>query len=258
MRSGHTEAAVDLCRLANLEPVGVICELVNDDGTVMRGPQIKLFAEKHKLKHISVADMIAYRQAREKLVERVGEFHGRDRYRDAQGLRLRDAVRQGAAHGVGARARRRRLRHADAAAPRQHHFGRVRRREERERRAPALQEGRTRRHRDSARRHRRRADAGAAAGRRVGGRSRAHAVSGARSGSARRSCGTSACARSGCCRRASTPMLASAASASRSPRRRGWRGNITPARVLPRAVPPPPPAPVRWQVRPAAARARSC
>jgi len=74
MRSGHTEAAVDLCRLANLEPVGVICELVNDDGTVMRGPQIKTFAEKNKLKHISVAELIAYRQAREKLVERVGEF----------------------------------------------------------------------------------------------------------------------------------------------------------------------------------------
>jgi len=75
MRSGHTEAAVDLCRLANLEPVGVICELVNDDGTVMRGTQIKAFAEKHKLKQISVDDLIAYRQAREKLVERVGEFN---------------------------------------------------------------------------------------------------------------------------------------------------------------------------------------
>jgi 3,4-dihydroxy 2-butanone 4-phosphate synthase/GTP cyclohydrolase II len=74
MRSGHTEAAIDLCRLSDLEPVGVICELVNDDGTVMRGPQIKAFAEKHRLKHISVAELIAYRQAREKLVERVGEF----------------------------------------------------------------------------------------------------------------------------------------------------------------------------------------
>ena len=74
MRSGHTEAAIDLCRLANLEPVGVICELVNDDGTVMRGPQIKAFAEKHKFKQISVDELIAYRQAREKLVERVGEF----------------------------------------------------------------------------------------------------------------------------------------------------------------------------------------
>jgi 3,4-dihydroxy 2-butanone 4-phosphate synthase/GTP cyclohydrolase II len=74
MRSGHTEAAIDLCRLSKLEPVGVICELVNDDGTVMRGPQIKAFAEKHNLKQISVDELIAYRQAREKLVERVGEF----------------------------------------------------------------------------------------------------------------------------------------------------------------------------------------
>jgi len=74
MRSGHTEAALDLCRLGGLEPVGVICELVNDDGTVMRGPQIKAFAEKHKLKQISVDELIAYRQAREKLVERVAEF----------------------------------------------------------------------------------------------------------------------------------------------------------------------------------------
>ncbi len=75
MRSGHTEAALDLCRLAQLEPVGVICELVNDDGTVMRGPQIKAFAEKHRLKQVSVDELIAYRQAREKLVERVGEFN---------------------------------------------------------------------------------------------------------------------------------------------------------------------------------------
>ncbi|PSC04561.1 3,4-dihydroxy-2-butanone-4-phosphate synthase [Alsobacter soli] len=74
MRSGHTEAAVDLCKLAGLPPVGVICELANDDGTVMRGPQIEAFAEQHKLKRISVADMIAYRQGREKLVERVATF----------------------------------------------------------------------------------------------------------------------------------------------------------------------------------------
>ncbi|MFO1148740.1 MAG: 3,4-dihydroxy-2-butanone-4-phosphate synthase [Alsobacter sp.] len=74
MRSGHTEAAVDLCRLAKLPPVGVICELANDDGTVMRGEQIAAFAEKHGLKRLSVADLIAYRQAREKLVERVSTF----------------------------------------------------------------------------------------------------------------------------------------------------------------------------------------
>ncbi len=71
MRSGHTEAAVDLCRLAGLPPVGVICELANDDGTVMAGKQIDEFAAKYKLKRISVAELIAYRQAREKLVERV-------------------------------------------------------------------------------------------------------------------------------------------------------------------------------------------
>jgi 3,4-dihydroxy 2-butanone 4-phosphate synthase / GTP cyclohydrolase II len=74
MRSGHTEAAVDLCKLAGLPPVAVICELANDDGTVMVGPQIEAFAEKHRIKRISVADLIAYRQAREKLVERVACF----------------------------------------------------------------------------------------------------------------------------------------------------------------------------------------
>ncbi len=74
MRSGHTEAAIDLCRLATIEPAAAICELVNDDGTVMRGPQVAGFAKKHALKRISVADLIAYRQAREKLVTRVAEF----------------------------------------------------------------------------------------------------------------------------------------------------------------------------------------
>jgi 3,4-dihydroxy 2-butanone 4-phosphate synthase/GTP cyclohydrolase II len=74
MRSGHTEAALDLCRLAGIEPVAAICELVNDDGTVMRGPQVRDFAKRHDLKRISVADLIAYRQAREKLVTRVAEF----------------------------------------------------------------------------------------------------------------------------------------------------------------------------------------
>jgi 3,4-dihydroxy 2-butanone 4-phosphate synthase / GTP cyclohydrolase II len=73
-RSGHTEAAVDLCRLAGLTPVGVICELANDDGSVMAGAQIQAFAEQHKLKRISVAQLIAYRQEREKLVERVRVF----------------------------------------------------------------------------------------------------------------------------------------------------------------------------------------
>ncbi len=74
MRSGHTEACIDLCRLAGLPPVGVLSELMNDDGTVKRGPEVAQFAEQHSLKRITIADLIAYRQLREKLVERVNEF----------------------------------------------------------------------------------------------------------------------------------------------------------------------------------------
>ena len=74
MRSGHTEACVDLCRLAGLSPVGVLSELMNDDGTVMRGEAVKAFAEKHRLTRITIADLIAYRQVRDKLVQRIGEF----------------------------------------------------------------------------------------------------------------------------------------------------------------------------------------
>lgn len=74
MRSGHTEAAVDLCRLAGLPPIGVISELVNDDGTVTKGRQVVEFAKKHELVLVTIADLIAYRQAREKLVERVARF----------------------------------------------------------------------------------------------------------------------------------------------------------------------------------------
>jgi 3,4-dihydroxy 2-butanone 4-phosphate synthase / GTP cyclohydrolase II len=74
MRSGHTEACVDLCRLAGLPAVGVLAELMNDDGTVTRGKDVAAFAVQHGLKAVSIADLISYRQAREKLVERVSEF----------------------------------------------------------------------------------------------------------------------------------------------------------------------------------------
>jgi 3,4-dihydroxy 2-butanone 4-phosphate synthase/GTP cyclohydrolase II len=74
MRSGHTEACVDLCRLAGLIQVGVLAELVNDDGTVKRGDDIAAFAAEHVLKAVSVADLIAYRQRSERLVERIAEF----------------------------------------------------------------------------------------------------------------------------------------------------------------------------------------
>src|SRR5690349_4161610 len=74
MRSGHTEACVDLCRLAGVPSVGVLAELMNDDGTVMRGAELAEFAQRQKLQRITIAELIAYRQARDKLIERVGEF----------------------------------------------------------------------------------------------------------------------------------------------------------------------------------------
>ncbi len=74
MRSGHTEAGTDLAALAGLPPVGLLAELVNDDGTVQRLPQLLEFAAAHELKIISIADLISYRQMREQLVERTHEF----------------------------------------------------------------------------------------------------------------------------------------------------------------------------------------
>src|SRR5215470_3414362 len=71
MRSGHTEACIDMCKLAKLPAAGVLAELTNDDGSVMRGPAVAAFAHRHNIKRISVADLIAYRQAREKLVTRI-------------------------------------------------------------------------------------------------------------------------------------------------------------------------------------------
>ena len=74
VRSGHTEAGVDLSVLAGLPPVSLLAELVNDDGTVQRLPQLLEFAEAHQLKIVTIADLIAYRQVREQLVERLYEF----------------------------------------------------------------------------------------------------------------------------------------------------------------------------------------
>jgi 3,4-dihydroxy 2-butanone 4-phosphate synthase/GTP cyclohydrolase II len=70
-RTGQTEAAVDLARLAGLNPAGVICEIMNDDGTMARVPDLERYCERHGLKMITVADLIAYRRRHDKLVERV-------------------------------------------------------------------------------------------------------------------------------------------------------------------------------------------
>ncbi len=71
-RTGHTEAAVDLARLAGLQPISVICEILNEDGTLSRLPQLLAFRRRHRLKMCRVRDIIAYRRTREKLVERAG------------------------------------------------------------------------------------------------------------------------------------------------------------------------------------------
>ncbi|MEO6857346.1 MAG: bifunctional 3,4-dihydroxy-2-butanone-4-phosphate synthase/GTP cyclohydrolase II [Solirubrobacteraceae bacterium] len=70
-RVGQTEAAVDLARLAGLNPAGVICEIMNDDGSMARVPDLTRYCQRHGLKMITVADLVAYRRRHEKLVERV-------------------------------------------------------------------------------------------------------------------------------------------------------------------------------------------
>ncbi len=72
-RAGHTEAAVDFCRLAGLRQVGVLCEIVNPDGTMSRMGDLEVFAEEHGLLLCTIADLIRYRRRTEKLIERVGE-----------------------------------------------------------------------------------------------------------------------------------------------------------------------------------------
>ncbi len=71
VRAGHTEAAVDISRLAGLNPAGVICEIMNEDGTMARLPELKVFAREHGLKIGTIADLITFRRRKETLVERV-------------------------------------------------------------------------------------------------------------------------------------------------------------------------------------------
>ncbi len=71
VRAGHTEAAVDLAKLAGLTPAGVICEIMNDDGTMARVPDLMAFAEEHGLKMMTVASLITYRRMKEKLIKRI-------------------------------------------------------------------------------------------------------------------------------------------------------------------------------------------
>jgi 3,4-dihydroxy 2-butanone 4-phosphate synthase/GTP cyclohydrolase II len=91
-RTGQTEAAIDLARLAGLNPSGVICEVMNDDGTMARVPDLELYCQKHGLKMITVSDLIAYRRRNDKLIERVVETHLPTKYGEFEVVGFRSLV----------------------------------------------------------------------------------------------------------------------------------------------------------------------
>ena len=91
-RTGHTEAAVDLARLAGLFPAGVLCEIVNDDGSMMRGEDLERFADAHGLVMISIADLVAHRWGTEDLVERRSEATLPTPYGDFQVVGYRSSI----------------------------------------------------------------------------------------------------------------------------------------------------------------------
>ena len=120
-RAGQTEAAVDLARLAGLIPAGVVCEIMNDDGTMARVPDLVAYCERHELKMVTVADLIEYRRRIEKLVERVvsvrlptefGEFQA-VAYRELLTDKQHVALVKGDVDGRGERPRPRALRVPD-------------------------------------------------------------------------------------------------------------------------------------------------
>ena len=103
VRAGHTEAAIDFMKLAGLYPAGVICEIMNDDGTMARLPQLLEFSKRHNLKICSIANLIEYRRRFEKLIERVAETNiptefGKFRlilYRDLTNNKVHTALMKG-------------------------------------------------------------------------------------------------------------------------------------------------------------------
>jgi 3,4-dihydroxy 2-butanone 4-phosphate synthase/GTP cyclohydrolase II len=108
VRAGHTEAAVDLCRLAGLKPVGVLCEVMNEDGSMARRPQLEEFARRHQLKIGTIADLIRHRLRTERSVERISEQtvqteFGEFRlyaYQDRASLEVHIALARGRLDGV--------------------------------------------------------------------------------------------------------------------------------------------------------------
>jgi 3,4-dihydroxy 2-butanone 4-phosphate synthase/GTP cyclohydrolase II len=91
-RMGQTEAAVDLARLAGLNPAGVICEVMNEDGTMARVPDLALYCERHGLKMVTVADLVEYRRRHEKLVERQASVRLPTEYGEFQAIAFREKL----------------------------------------------------------------------------------------------------------------------------------------------------------------------
>jgi 3,4-dihydroxy 2-butanone 4-phosphate synthase / GTP cyclohydrolase II len=96
-RAGHTEAAVDLARMADCRPIAVICEIMSDDGSMARLPELKKFAKKHKLKLGTIEELIKYRRGREKLIEKIEVIQMPTDYGDFQ-LHLYRSVLDGQHH----------------------------------------------------------------------------------------------------------------------------------------------------------------
>ncbi|MFC1894155.1 bifunctional 3,4-dihydroxy-2-butanone-4-phosphate synthase/GTP cyclohydrolase II [Chloroflexota bacterium] len=92
VRAGHTEAIVDLARLAGLYPAGIICEVLNEDGTMARLPQLEALAEEYGIKIVTVADLIAYRVRHEKLVQRVAEAKLPSKYGEFTAIAYKSSI----------------------------------------------------------------------------------------------------------------------------------------------------------------------
>ena len=94
-RPGHTEAIVDLCDMAGMYPSGIVCEIMNDDGSMSRMDTLEVFAEKWDLKILSIAQIIAYRRRHDKLIERVAEARLPTKYGEFKAIAYRSAVDPG-------------------------------------------------------------------------------------------------------------------------------------------------------------------
>ena len=95
VRAGHTEAVVDLCKLASLYPAGIVCEIMDEDGTMSRLPTLESFAEEHDLKILSIAQIIAHRRRHERLIERVAEARLPSRWGEFKAIAYKSYVDQG-------------------------------------------------------------------------------------------------------------------------------------------------------------------